>query len=422
MGEAKTTKQLYDERLKRVQDAAALREPDRVPIIIPGTNVFANLDAGYTMAEVLYDHDKAKDAVKKFLIRYEPDSGYVTGTGFEGTGPMNEKAQLKHVRWAGMPGDIIDKNSVHQFIEYETFFEDEFDEVTKNIGQFSATKYLPRIFGLLEPMKYFNFTATLQAFHTGYQPLGAAFANPEVANMIRELVELNDMWGKYYGELGALAAEVEGMGFPIMAGAPTFCPFDFYSDYLRGTMLASYDLYEQPDYLHAFLREQCDRELEKIKLNPPPPGRLCFMPMHKAMDTFMSDAHFGEFYWPTLLEIVNAWIDAGAIPYVYTEAKYDSRMKYLKDLPKGKTVVHFEQIDIVNAKNELRDVACVSGVYPAQLLTYGTKQQVIDEAKRLMDVFAPGGGYIFDFDGGIYDSKRENLEALYDTIKTYGKY
>jgi uroporphyrinogen-III decarboxylase len=97
-------------------------------------------------------------------------------------------------------------------------------------------------------------------------------------------------------------------------------------------------------------------------------------------------------------------------------------MKYLKDLPKGKTVVHFEYIDIVNAKKELKDVACISGVYSAQLLTYGTKQQVIDEAKRLMDICAPGGGYIFDFDGGIYDCKRENLEALYDTIKTYGKY
>jgi hypothetical protein len=245
MDDSKRTQQLYNERLKRFQDAAALKEPDRVPIIIPGTNTFANIDAGYTMAEVLYDHDKARDAIKKFLIRYEPDSGYVSGTGMEGTGPMLEKAGIKNLRWAGMPGDIIDKNSVHQFIEYETFSESEFDMVTKNIGEFSATKYLPRIFKLLEPMEKFNLTGTLKAFQAGYQPLAAAFADPEVQNMIKELVELNAMWGKYYGELGELAGEVEGMGFPILAGAPTFCPFDFYSDYLRGTMLASYDLYEK---------------------------------------------------------------------------------------------------------------------------------------------------------------------------------
>jgi len=422
MSEAKTTQELYQERMKRIQDAAALKEPDRVPIIIPGTNVFANLDAGYSMAEVLYDHDKAKDAIKKFLVRYEPDSGYLTGTGFEGTGPMLEKSGIKHVRWAGMPGDVIDKNSVHQFIEYETFYEEEFDQVTRNIGEFSATRYLPRIFKLLEPMEKFNFTETLKAFHVGYQPLGRAFADPEVQSMIKELVELDAMWGKYYGELGELAGEVESMGFPIMAGPPTFCPFDFYSDYLRGTMLASMDLYEKEDYLAAFLRDQCDRTLEAIKNNPPPPGRLCFMPMHKGMDTFMSDEHYGKYYWPTLLEIVEAWIDCGAIPYIYTEAKYDTRIKYLKDLPKGKTVVHFEWIDIVNAKKELKDVACITGVYPEQLTKTGTKQQVIDEAKRLMDIMAPGGGYIFDFDGGIYDGTRENMEALFDTIKTYGKY
>ena len=48
--------------------------------------------------------------------------------------------------------------------------------------------------------------------------------------------------------------------------------------------------------------------------------------------------------------------------------------------------------------------------------------KVVDEAKRIMDVFAPGGGYVFDFDGGVYDAKRENVEALFECIKDYGKY
>ncbi|MDR2296157.1 MAG: hypothetical protein LBD95_05100 [Clostridiales Family XIII bacterium] len=422
MGETKNTQQLYDERLKRIHDAVALKEPDRTPIIIPGTNVFANIDAGYTMADVLYDNKKALDAIRKYLIRYEPDSGYVSGTGFEGTGPMLEKSKLKSVRWAGMPGDVINKNSVHQFIEYETFYDDEFKEVTRNLGEFSATKYLPRIFGLLEPMRHFDLTGTLQPFATGYLPLGAAFARDDVQDMIRELVELNGMWNDYFAELGAFAEEVEKMGFPIMAGAPTFCAFDFYSDYLRGTLLASMDIYEHPDDIEAFMRDYCDRTVEKIKKNPPPAGRLAFMPMHKGMDTFLSDAHYAKFYWSYLRRFVDAWIEVGAIPYIYTEAKYSSRLKYLKELPKGKTVVHFEDVDPVTAKKELGDIACISGFYPARLLTCGTKQQVVDEAKRLLDICAPGGGFIFDFDGGIYDSKRENMEALYDTLKTHGKY
>lgn len=417
-----TNQELHQQRLQRVQDAAALREPDRVPIIVPGTNVYANLDAGYTMAEAIYDHQKAMDAIRKYLIRYEPDSGYVSGTGFEGTGAMLEKSDTRCIRWAGMPGDVIDKNSVHQFIEYSVIEDDEFREVIHNIGQFSATKYLPRIFGLLKPMEKFDLTGTLQPFAVGYQPLGAAFADPDVQHMIKELVELDGMWKKYYGEIGELVAEVEAMGFPVMPGAPTFSPFDFYSDYLRGTILASMDLYDRPEDVDAFTRDHCDRLLAGIKKNPPPASRLTFMPMHKGVDGFMSDEHYAKHYWPRLLELVNAWIDVGAIPYVYTEGKYDSRIPFLKELPKGKCVVHFEEVDIVNAKKELGDIACLSGVYPAQLLTDGTKQQVVDEAKRLMDILCPGGGYIFDFDGGIYEHKRENMEALYDTIKTYGKY
>jgi uroporphyrinogen-III decarboxylase len=85
--------------------------------------------------------------------------------------------------------------------------------------------------------------------------------------------------------------------------------------------------------------------------------------------------------------------------------------------------VHFEESnDIEMLKREVGATNCISGIYPARLLVTGTKQQVVDEAKRIMDVFAPGGGYVFDFDGGVYDAKRENVEALFECIKDYGKY
>jgi len=419
-----SAEQKYNERLKRIHDAVALKEPDRVPILTPGTNTFDTWDAGYTMAEVLYDYNKAQDAIKKFLTKYEPDSGYVVGTGLEGIGPMLEKSKCKTISWAGMPGNAIDKHGIHQFQEFELLDDDELVELNRNLGEFVATKFLPRVFGLMEPMQKFDFKASLRHTMTtgALEPFSASVADPEVQNMFKELVELNTMFNDYYAQVGAFAGEVEKMGFPIMTGAPTFGAFDFYSDYLRGTILASMDIYDSYDELEAFLKDFSDLQIEQIKKNPPTPGRINFMPMHKAMDGFMSDEHYEKIYWPYQRKLIDAWIEAGSIPYVYTEAKYNSRMRFLKDLPKGKCIVHFEQIDMENAKRELKDVACVSGVYEAGLLTTGTKQQVIDEAKRVMDVFAPGGGYIFDFDGGMYNHKRENVEALFETIKTYGKY
>ena len=65
-------KKLYDERLKRINDAIALKEPDRVPCI-PFAQTYPYTNVGYTMSEVMYDTSKAQDGMRKFLTEYEPD-------------------------------------------------------------------------------------------------------------------------------------------------------------------------------------------------------------------------------------------------------------------------------------------------------------------------------------------------------------
>lgn len=144
--------------------------------------------------------------------------------------------------------------------------------------------------------------------------------------------------------------------------------------------------------------------------------------MHKGMDKFLSDDQYGQFYWKYYMPQIQAIIDNGEIPYVFTEGPYNTRFEYLKQLPKGKCVVHFEQVDMARAKQELEGVACIAGNFPYQHIRNNSKEQVVEEAKRLLDVMAPGGGYMFDLDGGMYDLPEENLEALYETIRTEGAY
>ena len=55
------------------------------------------------------------------------------------------------------------------------------------------------------------------------------------------------------------------------------------------------------------------------------------------------------------------------------------------------------------------------------MVCFEMSEQVIDEAKRLIDACAPGGGFIFETSCGIDLAKKENLEALRDTVRTYGK-
>ena len=56
------------------------------------------------------------------------------------------------------------------------------------------------------------------------------------------------------------------------------------------------------------------------------------------------------------------------------------------------------------------------------LLSYASKERVADEVKRLLDICAPGGGFIFETTSALSHVKRENVEAMFETVKLYGKY
>ena len=84
-------------------------------------------------------------------------------------------------------------------------------------------------------------------------------------------------------------------------------------------------------------------------------------------------------------------------------------------------MIHFEDIDLAKAKTTVGKTNCITGNFPIYLLEHGTVEQVITEAKRQIDIGAPGGGFIFETNASIEKVKRENLMALYDTARSYGK-
>jgi hypothetical protein len=68
-----TNKELYDQRLGRLKDSIALKEPDTVPLV-PITQCYPFIQAGYTMAEILYDTDfsKSRKSIFKFWTTTSP--------------------------------------------------------------------------------------------------------------------------------------------------------------------------------------------------------------------------------------------------------------------------------------------------------------------------------------------------------------
>ena len=410
----------YDAKLKRINDAIALTEPDMVPIK-PSPAIFPILDAGYTVAESIYDDTLGvyRDALFKYLHKYDPDAGVGTGTNLAGQGKIMELQDPKNMRWAGMPGDVIDKNSIQQYIEYPFLLDDEFEEFFTDRTGWSIRKAYPRTSNITECLKDFN----LEFGYSGVAGLATQFSKPAMKELIQKLWVINDMLAEYGKKAAQLAKDVEEDGYPIVQGGGAGVPFDAYSDHLRGTIESLADLYTRPEDVERYIAEEHQKTLAMIRsMKGKMEGKHIFMALHKGMDGFMSDEHYEHFYWKHLQEIICTIIEAGQVPYIYTEGNYNSRLKFLADVPKGKVLYHFETVDMAEAKRILGDVACISGGFATQTLTFGSKQQVIDEVKRLIDICAPGGGFIFETSFGMDYCKRENVEAMFDTVREYGKY
>lgn len=221
----------------------------------------------------------------------------------------------------------------------------------------------------------------------------------------------------------ALGAKIESIGIPPQYTGGGQAPYDIVGDYFRGTMAMLTDQLEYADEIEVLCDRMADIQIEGWQYFKyvDMPVKSVFFPLHKGMDGFMSPEIYHRLYWKPLKKCVEALVDMGVTPYLYTEGKYDSRLEQLTDVPKGKVVYHFESVDIQRAKQVLGGTACISGNLPLYTLEYGTPQQVIDETKRLIDICAPGGGYMFDAAGSLDNVPRANVEALFDTVQTYGK-
>lgn len=415
-----TNQEKYDAKVKRVKDAIALKEPDQIPIM-PSPAIFPVLDAGYTVAESIYDDtlEVYRKSIFKYLNDFDPDSGVGVGVNYAGRGPLTEMIAPKNSRWAGMPGNLIDENSIQQYIEFPFLEDDEFDEFFSDRTGWTIRKALPRSSTVMESFKDLNITTYMGSI----LETAASFSRPEVKQTIQKLWEIDEASRAFNQRAAAFAREVEDAGYPIFIGGKANVPFDAYSNGLRGTLNSLADIYERPEDVERYMEEYHEKQLAQIRASKGKgDGKHVFMSLHKGMDGFMSDDTYEHFYWRHLKEIIEAIIEAGKVPYIFAEGKYNTRLKFLTEVPKGKVYYRFESVDMAEAKRMLGDIACISGGMPAKILNFGTKQDVIDETKRIIDACAPGGGFVFETACGLDYCSHENVQAMFDTVREYGKH
>jgi len=198
---------------------------------------------------------------------------------------------------------------------------------------------------------------------------------------------------------------------------------DLIGDNFRGTRGVLTDMFRRPEKLLQAL-DVTTRLTIRMASRRAAAGNIpiVFIPLHKGAEGFMSNEQFKRFYWPSLRALINGIVDAGFIPWVYTEGGYTSRLEIIRDVPKGKVIFHFESVDMAKAKEILGDVACISGDVPLSLLNFGTPEDVRAYCKNLIQIAGRNGGFIMDAAASIDEANPQNIRAMADATREFGIY
>jgi hypothetical protein len=411
----KTPAELYGEREKRVRDAIALRQPDRVPVDLRMT-YFPARYTGIPISTAYYDAAAWKDAVIKTIVDYEPDlwmcaSGNSPGAAMEALGPTQTK-------W---PGGPLPPNVSHQAIDVEVMREDEYGLFLSDAGDYTVRYLLPRAYEALAPLASLP---SLSDRLVGFGAMTPMFTRQEFRKLARALLKAGQETEKWQMASGNLEEETAALGFPPhghMGGAGG-APFDAVSDFYRGMRGAMLDMYRHPDELIAM----CDRLLQwrisrAVPADPKKRGnpKRLFLALHRGAEGFMSKKQFEKFYWPGLKKAMMTSIELGYVPMPFCEGAYGDRLEYFLELPKGKVVAHFDLTDMFRAKEVLKDHTCIMGNVPSSLLQVGSSQDVDEYCRKLIKVCGKGGGFILTNGSSIDEAKPENIRAMVESVRKY---
>ena len=415
---ANDAQQKYKQREKRLIDAIALREPDRVPIV----PLFAFFNCYYSgiSPRIAYEQpEKALEAWRKTIYDFQPDATYSVNFTIYAMDEVLSGLDFKAMKW---PGHGVKDDQSFQFVEAEYMLEDEYDLLFNNPGDFFLRKLLPRLSGNLKGLAKLP---PLETAALGYvwPSVLPAFSDPDITLALETLLATSRKQAQWAKTFSAFAQELKDAGFPSIKEQTVLAPYDLVADNLRGTAGAAMDLLLQPEKLNRAVEQlapfmsQAGVNGARAKGNP-----RVFIPLHKGTDNFMSLKQFRQYYWPTLQKLILDLVENGCTPYMLIEGLYNTRLDVIKDVPRGKCIYHFEGTDIFEAKKKLGDTVCIMGNMPNSLLATGTVEQIREHTKKLIDVCGDGGGYIMSGAALIDHARPENVMAWMETTKAYGNY
>jgi uroporphyrinogen-III decarboxylase len=408
---------MYRERAARISNAMMCRKPDRVPVNLP-SGFFPAYYAGYNLKRVMNDYQAMEEAWMRFLDDFNGDTDTFSGPAFIFSARALEILDYKSYKWPGH--GLGDDVNTFQFVEEAYMRADEYDYLLKDPSDFAFRVMVPREVGCLAPLEKFP---ALHGFMSMPMTIAYPFTNPKTRAAFQCLIEAGAEIEKLQKHVMKVARAAVEAGFPPARGGLGVAPFDVIADFLRGTEGSVLDMYRQPEKLLEAIDMITEMTIKRIVSGVNASGGFVVnFPLHKGDDTFMSNKQFEKFYWPSLKKVIDSLIDEGIMASLFAEGRYNQRLEYIGEFPKGWVQWQFDQTDMASAKKMIGDNCCISGNVPASVILTGTARDVKESCRRLIETCAPGGGYILSGGATATEARPENLKAFMEAAKEYGVY
>jgi len=413
----KEAETLYKTRVSRFIKAISMEEADRVPCNLP-VGYFPAYYAGYTLKDVMYDYEKQRDAWLKFMHDFG-DMDSFGGPGLILPAKALEIIDHKLHKWPGH--GVADDVRSYQFVEGEYMKKDEYDKLTRDPSDFWLRTFMPRQAGAFKPLAnlpHLNPMIGLPIFYL------SRFADPDIQKAYITMFRAGEETMKWMNTISVVSRTALEEGYPgFTSGGFSGAPFDMLTDMLRGTVGIFMDMYRQPEKIHEAMERLVPIVIEEAVNGAE--GSLCpiiMMPLHKGEKGFMSPRQFETFYWPTFKKVLMGIIDEGLVPMPFAEGNYIPRLEIIQDMPRASMVWYFEYMDMKQAKQTVGRNNCIYGNLPISVMVTGTVEEIKKGCRKLIEDCAPGGGYILSAAASMDFGKIENLHAMMDAAKEYGKY
>lgn len=387
--------ELYEQRIRRFDDVMNRRLPDRVPVI-PNMNTWMYQFAGISVKKAFMEDANEIFHAAKYLTEHVPMDALMSTSN---TVPLNLAKKVGEGIYTCSDNGVQIKGSGGHLMEPE-----EYGLLAENPMKFFANVLIPRKFEVFR--------------EAGLE---------KKVEIIKQAYADNLAFIKY--NQGPNARIEKELGMPLIVRGTNFLSPDIVLDYLRDFVGISLDVRRYSQQLLEACLSLYDYIMEMFNDTATPPDRkVLFSPLH--LPTYLRPRDFAKLYLPFMKKYLEEMaVKRGYSVYFFMENNWMPYLELLMELPENTKFVGLFETgnidDLAEIKRRLGSRIIIMGGMSVDTLRFGTKSDVVDSAKKCLDLLAPDGGYIFSTDKTLMtmnDGTPENVIAACEYVTENGKY